>query len=54
MTFEVKEPTQVFCSCGEPLELWNVPHGHTALPIEWVENGCDKCKKVVLRKGKEQ
>jgi hypothetical protein len=41
----VKDPAQTFCSCGQPLILWNVPPGHVALPIEWEEKACDKCRQ---------
>lgn len=43
MTIE-KDKAQVFCSCGHPIETWNVPEGSVALPIEWIENGCQKCR----------
>ena len=39
-----RDPAQTFCSCGKPIELYSVPYGHTALPILWIENGCDSCK----------
>lgn len=40
----VREPKQRFCSCGKPLEIWNVPQGLVPPPIEWVENGCQQCQ----------
>jgi hypothetical protein len=43
--FIVEEPTQTFCECGEPLEIYRVPYGHVALPIKWIKAGCKNCKK---------
>ncbi len=47
----IEDPAQTFCECGEPIELWNVPPGHVALPIKWVKNGCgkDHYRKVLER-----
>lgn len=39
-----KEPAQTFCSCGQPIELYHVSTNQVALPIIWIENGCDSCK----------
>lgn len=45
MTEYIEEPAQTFCYCGEPLKIFNVPYGHTALPIKWIKNGCEACKQ---------
>jgi hypothetical protein len=54
MTKYIEEPAQTFCYCGEPLQIYNVPYGYTALPIKWVKDGCSKCKKKLTEQPKKQ
>ena len=44
-TYYIEEPAQIFCECGEPLVIYNVPAGYVALPIKWVYSGCKKCRR---------